>query len=73
MSVNATWSLVEDHIGPRFVPISRDTERIFSQYWCQRSSQVAERKVAEREEYAKQLRVLFDEKASFSTERETHS
>jgi hypothetical protein len=71
-SVNAAWSLVEDHIGPRFVPISTDTERIFSQYWCQGSSQVAGRKVAEREEYAKQLRVLFDEKAGFSTEEETH-
>ena len=27
----------------------------------------------EREEYAKQLRVLFDEKADLSTEEETHS
>jgi hypothetical protein len=71
-SVNAAWSLVEDHIGPRFVPISTDTERIFSRYWCQGSSQVARRKVAEREEYAKQLRVLFDEKAGLSTEEETH-
>jgi hypothetical protein len=67
------WSLVEDHIGPRFVPISTDTERIFSQYWCQGSSQVARRKIAEREEYAKQLQVLFDEKAGFSTKDETHS
>jgi len=71
-SVNATWSLVEDHIGPRFIPLSTDSEGILSQYWCQGSPLVAERKVAEREEYAKQLQVLFDEKAGLSTEGETH-
>jgi hypothetical protein len=71
-SVNAAWSLVEDHIGPRFLPLSTDFEGILSQYWCQGSPLVAERKVAEREEYAKQLRVLFDEKAGLSTEEETH-
>jgi hypothetical protein len=71
-SVNAAWSLVEDHIGPRFLPLSTATEGLLSQYWCQGSLLVAERKVAEREEYAKQLRVLFDEKAGLSIEKQAH-
>jgi len=61
-SVNAAWSLFDDHIGPRFLPLSTDSEKIISQYWCQDSPLVAGRKVAEREEYVKQLQVLFDEK-----------
>lgn len=70
-SVNAAWSLFDDHIGPRFLPLSTDSEGILAQYWCQGSPLVAGRKVAEREEYAKQLQVLFDEKAGLSTEEET--
>lgn len=61
-SVNAAWSLFEDHIGPRFLPLSTDSEGIVSQYWCQGSTLVARKKVAEREEYVKQLQALFDEK-----------
>ena len=61
-SVNAAWSLFDDHISPRFLPLSADSEKIISQYWCQGSPLVAGRKVAEREEYVKQLQVLFDEK-----------
>jgi hypothetical protein len=72
-SVNAAWSIFEDHIGPRFRPLSTDSEGILSQYWCQSSPLVAKRKVAEREEYVKQLQVLFDEKASLSIEGETRS
>ena len=72
-SVNAAWSLFDDHIGPRFLPLSTDSEGILSQYWCQGSILVARRKVAEREEYVKQLQVLFDENASLSTEGETRS
>ncbi|CZR64581.1 uncharacterized protein PAC_14479 [Phialocephala subalpina] len=71
-SVNAAWSLFDDHIGPRFLPPSTDSEGIIAQYWCQGSPLVAERKVAELEEYDKQLQVLFDEKAGLSTEEETH-
>ncbi|TVY80836.1 hypothetical protein LSUE1_G004210 [Lachnellula suecica] len=72
-SVNAAWSLFDDHIGPRYLPLSTDSEGILSQYWCQGSSTVANRKVAEREEYEKQLQVLFDEKPAHSPEGETCS
>jgi len=70
-SVNAAFALVEDHIGPKFLPLSTKTEGILSQYWCQSSSLVAERKVADREEYVKRLQVLFDEEAGLSREEET--
>jgi hypothetical protein len=71
-SVNAMWSLFDDHIGPRFFPLSTDSEGVIAQYWCQGSPLAAGRKVAELEEYAKQLQVLLDEKAGLSTEEETH-
>jgi hypothetical protein len=72
-SVNAAWSLFDDHIGPRFLPLSTDSEGILSQYWCQGSTLVSARKVAEREEYIKQLQVLFEEKTGLSTEGENRS
>ena len=45
-----------------FLKIDATPKKIISQYWCQGSPLVAGRKVAEREEYVKQLQVLFDEK-----------
>jgi hypothetical protein len=70
-SVNAMFSLVEDHIGPGFLPLSTKTEGILSQYWCQGSPLAAERKVAEREEYVKQSQVLFNEDAGLSTKEDS--
>lgn len=61
------WSLFDDHIGPRFLPLSTDSEGILSQYWCQGFILVAGTKVAEREEYVKQLQVPFDERTGLST------
>ncbi|OBT55706.1 hypothetical protein VE04_04111 [Pseudogymnoascus sp. 24MN13] len=72
-SVNAAWSLFDDHISPRFLALSTDSEEVLSQYWCEGSIVVARRKVAEREEYVQQLQVLFDEKAGLSTEGDIHS
>lgn len=72
-SVNAAWSLFDDHISPRFLALSTDSEEVLSQYWCEGSMVVARRKVAEREEYVQQLQVLFDEKAGLSTEGDIHS
>ncbi|KAK0732916.1 hypothetical protein B0T26DRAFT_736057 [Lasiosphaeria miniovina] len=40
-SVNAMISLVDDHISPRFYPLSFRVEDVFSKYWCQDSTQVA--------------------------------
>jgi hypothetical protein len=58
-STNAMFALVEDHICPRFSPLSSKTEEIFSQYWCQGSAEVVRRKVTDHEGYIKELEVLF--------------
>lgn len=58
-STNAMLSLVEDHICPKFSPLSSKAEEILSQYWCQNSAKVVERKVTDHEEYIKELEVLF--------------
>lgn len=57
-STNAMISLVEDHICPRFSRLSSKAEEIFSQYWCQGSAEVVERKVTDYEGYKKELEVL---------------
>jgi len=66
-STNAMISLVEQHISPRFSRLSTEAEEIFSQYWCQDSAEVVERKVTEHEGYQKELEVLF------STQNENHN
>jgi hypothetical protein len=71
-SVNAAFSLVEDHIGPRFFPLSTSTEKLLSKYWCQNSAQVAERKIIDREKYVKQLQLLFNEEAGLPMKEETN-
>ena len=58
-STNAMISLVEDHICPRFSRLSSKAEEIFSQYWCQNSAEVVERKVTDYKGYQKELEVLF--------------
>ncbi len=68
MSVNAAFALVEDHIAPKFHPLSTTAEGILSQYWCQSSRQVAQKKVADREEYVKQLQVLFSKETGLFAE-----
>jgi hypothetical protein len=58
-STNAMISLVEDHICPRFSPLSSKAEKILSQYWCQGSAAVVEKKVADYKEYERDLEALF--------------
>lgn len=58
-SVNASLSLVEDHICPRFSPLSSNAEEVLSQYWCENSTEVIRRKVADHEAYKKELEALF--------------
>ena len=66
-STNAMISLVEDHICPRFSRLSSKAEEIFSQYWCQGSAKIVEKKVSDYEGYKKELEVLF------SKQTENHS
>ncbi len=72
-SVNAMFFLVDDHISPRFSPLSTKTEGMLSQYWYPGSAKVAERKINDREDYVAHLRVLFNERAGLSLEKETRS
>jgi len=58
-STNAMISLVEDHICPRFSRLSSKAEEVFSQYWCQGSAEVVERKVTDYKGYKRELEVLF--------------
>jgi hypothetical protein len=58
-STNAMTSLVEDHICPRFSRLSSKAEEIISQYWCQGSAEVVEKKVTDYKGYKKKLEVLF--------------
>jgi hypothetical protein len=61
-STNAMISLVEDHICPRFSRLSSKAEEIFSQYWCQGSAEVVQRKVTDHEGYKKELEILFSKR-----------
>lgn len=58
-STNAMISLVEDHICPRFSRLSSKAEEILSEYWCQGSAEVVERKVTDYEVYKRELEILF--------------
>jgi hypothetical protein len=57
-SVNAMLTLMEDHIAPRFGSASADTV-VLHKYWCQGSRKVVDKKVADHEEYAEELKRLF--------------
>jgi hypothetical protein len=72
-SVNTMFYLVDDHISPRFSPLSTQTERILSQYWSPGSAEAAERKVNDREDYVKQVQFLFNDEAGLSGKRETYN
>lgn len=61
-STNAMLSLVEDHICPRFSPLSSKAEEILSQYWSPDSAEIVRRKVADQEEYKKELEILFSKR-----------
>jgi hypothetical protein len=56
---NARLSLVEDHLCPRFSPLTSKAEEIISQYWQPDSAEVVRRKVADHERYKRDLNVLF--------------
>lgn len=63
-STNAMISLVEDHICPRFSRLSSKAEEILSEYWCQGSAKVVERKVTDYEVYKKELEILFSKQTN---------
>ena len=58
-SKNARLSLVEDHLCPRFSPLTSKAEEIISQYWQPNSAEVVRRKVDDHERYKRDLNVLF--------------
>ncbi|KAH8651802.1 hypothetical protein BGZ60DRAFT_497399 [Tricladium varicosporioides] len=72
-SVNAMFFLVDDHISPRFAPLSIKTEGILSQYWYPGSAHAAERKINDREDYVKQVQSLFNNEAGLSRKKETYN
>jgi hypothetical protein len=59
-STNAMISLVEDHICSKFSRLSSKAEEILSEYWCQGSAEVVERKVTDYEMYKTELEILFN-------------
>jgi len=72
-SVNAMFFLVDDHISPRFSPLTTKAEGILSQYWYPGSAKAAERKMKDREDYKKQVQFLFNDEAGHCGKEETHS
>ncbi|KAK4130736.1 hypothetical protein BT67DRAFT_489524 [Trichocladium antarcticum] len=58
-AVDAIFYLVEDHVSPRYCPFSCNVEDVLSEYWCQESAAVVERKVADNEKYERELGSLF--------------
>ena len=63
--------LVDDHISPRFSPLSIEAEGILSQYWYPGSTKIAERKINDREDYVRQVQLLFDDEAGLVGKKET--
>jgi hypothetical protein len=59
ISKNARLSLIEDHLCPRFSPLTSKAKEIISQYWHPDSAEVVRRKVADHERYKRDLNVLF--------------
>lgn len=59
-SINAMYAIIEEHICPRFSSLSSAAEHTLSCYWCVGSDEVVKSKVAEHEEYKKDLQVLYD-------------
>lgn len=57
--LDAIFPLVEDHISPKYWPLSSTVEGVFSLYWCQKSAEVVSRKITDHERYVKELKCLF--------------
>jgi hypothetical protein len=70
-SVNAMYFLVDDHISPRFSPLTIKAEEILSQYWCPGSTKAAERQINNREDYVKRVQFLLNDEAGLSGKKET--
>ncbi len=63
-SVNAMYSLLENHLCPKFSGgLSLEAEGIISQFWCENSGDVVAKKLAEKERYDRELQRLFDERS----------
>jgi hypothetical protein len=58
-SVNATYSLVADHISPRFSQLSCKAEEVLFRYWCPNSTDVLQQKVVDYNRYKKDLAEVF--------------
>jgi hypothetical protein len=58
-SKKARLSLVEDHLCPRFSPLTSKAREIISQYWHPDSAGVERGKVADYERYKGDLNVLY--------------
>jgi hypothetical protein len=64
-SVNALPPLIRDHLGPKHSirVYSAEFEEIMSKLWCENSEAIVEKKVADLNEYDKELRRVFGEPA----------
>lgn len=58
-SVNAAYSLVLKHLMPRFSNKPSEVREIMSEFWCEGSAAMVERKMADYESYDRQLRSVF--------------
>ncbi|KAK3328129.1 hypothetical protein B0T19DRAFT_491781 [Cercophora scortea] len=63
LSINAQWSLVDEHISPKYRPLSSTVEDVLYHFWCQDAFKVVDRKVDDYEEYEKELKRVFDKEA----------
>jgi hypothetical protein len=62
-SVNAMYTLVEDHICPKFSSqLTTQAERIMSQYWSEDSVNKVAKKLTDKKMYNQEVRRLFKER-----------
>ncbi|KAF2452529.1 hypothetical protein BDY21DRAFT_388542 [Lineolata rhizophorae] len=70
-SVNAMYFLLESHLYLRFSStLSLNAEEIVSQFRCENSEDVVAKKFAEKEQYDRDLRSLFDERGAAKASEE---
>ena len=63
-SVDAMYSLVKNHICPKFSSLSTKKETVLAEFWCPGSAEVVEKKVDEFDKYQIDLRKLFHQTSS---------
>ena len=63
-SVNSMYRLLKDYIYPNFSPgLSLETEQIISSFWRPDSANIVAKKLANKEQYNRELRYLLDNRA----------